>query len=405
MPSALPDGEPVPSDGRLPKWALSSVPTTGFSVYIHVPFCRTRCGYCDFNTYTASELDGMRTDDYLAAALDEIALAGYVLGGQVRPVDTIFFGGGTPTLLPPRALGRLIGAVGSEFGIAPGAEVTSEANPETLDESVLAGLLDAGVNRLSMGMQSAVPHVLATLDRAHTPGHAVDMARAARRVGFERVSLDLIYGTPGESADDWQRSLDSVVAAGVDHVSAYSLIVEPGTRLAARVKRGELPMPDDDELADKYLQAEQTLVAAGFANYETSNWALSAASRSRHNLAYWRGANWWGIGPGAHSHVGGVRWWNRKHPRAYAEALSSGVTPAQGRELLGAEDRRVERVLLELRLAEGLPLDVLTDAERARVAAIVADGLGEIVGDRLVLSLTGRLLADGIAATLLGADA
>ncbi|MDO4784203.1 MAG: radical SAM family heme chaperone HemW [Propionibacteriaceae bacterium] len=399
-PALTPADQPVPDDGRLPAEALAELGRVPFGVYVHVPFCRTRCGYCDFNTYTASELPGVRYSDYLDAALAEIGLARRVLGGAPGAA-TLFFGGGTPTLLPPAQLGRLVAAVGEGLGLEPGAEVTTEANPETLDEAVLEALLEAGITRISIGMQSAVGHVLAVLERAHTPGRAVAMARAARRAGFGRVSLDLIYGAPGESADDWQRSLDAVVEAGVDHVSAYSLIVEPGTRMARRVRRGELPMPDEDELADKYLQAEETLTRAGFSNYETSNWALTKASRSRHNLAYWRGFHWWGIGPGAHSHVGGVRWWNRKHPRAYAEALAGGRTPAQGREVLTREERRLERVLLELRLAEGLPIGVLTEAERERIPGLIADGLGVLAGERLVLTLRGRLLADGVVASLL----
>ena len=250
-------------------------------------------------------------------------------------------------------------------------------------------------------MQSAVPHVLEVLERAHTPGRGIDAARWARQAGFEHVSLDLIFGTPGESRTDWEKSLEAVAAASVDHVSAYSLIVEQGTLLAMRVRRGEVPMPDDDELAEKYLMTEQHLTALGFSNYETSNWARGQAARCRHNLAYWRGGNWWGIGPGAHSHIGGVRFWNRKHPRSYAAVLADGHTPAQGREVLSLEDRRVERVMLELRLAEGLPLGVLTETESARVEGIVAEGLGVVSEGRLSLTLRGRLLADGVVLRLL----
>lgn len=399
MPSVLPGGEPVPGDGSLPSSALAGLEKVPFAVYVHVPFCRTRCGYCDFNTYTATELPGVRTEDYLAAALSEIDLAVRVLGNPAM-ASSVFFGGGTPTLLRPAQLRRLLSAVRDAFGLTDDAEITTEANPETLDERVLGELLNAGINRISLGMQSAQQHVLDTLERTHTPGQAVAMAKAARRAGFEQVSLDLIYGTPGESIADWQDSLDAVLQAEVNHVSAYSLIVEQGTRLAGRIRRGEISMPDDDDLADKYLQAEETLTRAGFSNYETSNWAKGEASRSRHNRAYWLGHHWWGIGPGAHSHIGGVRWWNRKHPRAYAEALASGRTPAQGREVLNAEDRRLERILLELRLAEGLPLTVLTPAELAKVDGIVADGLGRIIAGHLALTLRGRLLADRVVRSL-----
>ncbi len=393
MASQLPDGDPAPSNGSLPAGTSTNGP---FSVYVHVPFCRTRCGYCDFNTYTAAELGGLSTDTFLDAARAELDLASTVVGE--RQVQTVFFGGGTPTMLPAAELVALLGAVRERFPLAAGAEVTTEANPDSVDQDYLAALRDGGFTRISMGLQSVVPHVLATLDRTHTPGRGVEAARWAADVGFEHVSLDLIYGTPGESVDDWRASLDAVTAVPVDHVSAYSLIVEQGTRLAVRVRRGELAMPDDDDLADKYLVADERLSALGFHNYETSNWALPGGE-CRHNLAYWRGANWWGIGPGAHSHVGGVRFWNRKHPRAYAQALASGVSPAQGREVLTDDERRVERVLLELRLAEGLPLDVLTPTERARVPALEREGLVGVEGDRLVVRR--RLLADGIICDLL----
>ena len=391
----------MPPDGTLPGSALAELPERSFSVYLHVPFCRSRCGYCDFNTYTASELRGMSTGDYLTAALREIDLAARVLGGGTPEVDTVFVGGGTPTMLPAGELSRLLDAVRECFGLARGAEITTEANPETVTPEYLRRLREAGFTRISLGMQSAVPHVLEVLERAHTPGRGIDAARWARQAGFEHVSLDLIFGTPGESRADWAKSLDAVAAAPVDHVSAYSLIVEQGTRLAMRVRRGEVPMPDDDELAEKYLMTEHHLTALGFSNYETSNWARGQAARCRHNLAYWRGGNWWGIGPGAHSHIGGVRFWNRKHPRSYAAALADGHTPAQGREVLSLEDRRVERVMLELRLAEGLPLGVLTETESARVEGIVAEGLGVVEEGRLLLTLRGRLLADGVVLRLL----
>lgn len=401
MANVYPAGDPAPADGRLPQNALRTLGETTFGVYLHVPFCRVRCGYCDFNTYTASELPGVRTSDYLSAALAEVELAQAVLGEGAPPVSTVFFGGGTPTLLEPGQLGRLLARVEDAWGFAEGVEVTTEANPETIDKASLAMLREQGINRLSMGMQSVVPHVLQTLDRVHTPGRPIELARQAREVGFDRVSLDLIYGTPGESAADWQASLDAAVTAGVDHISAYSLIVEPGTRMARLVQRGELAMPDDDELADKYLQAEETLTTAGFANYETSNWALSDASQSRHNLAYWLGGNWWGIGPGAHSHVGGVRWWNKKHPRAYGEALTAGRSPAHGRETLTDSERRMEQILLRVRLADGLPVDLIDGSGVAKLHGLVDDGLAQLIGDRVVLTLRGRLLADAIASDLI----
>ena len=392
----LPDGDPAPVDGSLPEAALAGdVP---FSLYVHVPSCRTRCGYCDFNTYTPSELGDLSPDTYLGAAVAELDLAARVLGP--RRVETVFFGGGTPTMLPAEQLIGLLRAIGERFELAPDAEVTTEGNPDTLTPEYLAALRGGGFTRLSLGLQSVVPHVLRVLERVHTPRRGLDAARWASEEGFEHVSLDLIYGTPGESMDDWRASLDAVTSTPVDHVSAYSLIVEEGTRLGMQVKRGQVAMPDDDDLADKYLVADETLGALGFANYEVSNWAR-AGGECRHNLAYWRGADWWGIGPGAHSHIGGVRFWNRKHPRSYAASLAAGESPALAREVLSDDDRRIERVLLELRLADGLPLGVLTPSELARVDGVVAQGLATRDGLRLRLTRPGRLLADGVILGLL----
>jgi oxygen-independent coproporphyrinogen-3 oxidase len=297
---------------------------------------------------------------------------------------------------------ELLRAIDETFGLAPGAEVTTEANPESVDAASLAALRAAGFTRVSLGMQSAAPHVLATLDRVHTSGRPAQAAREARAAGFKHVSLDLIYGTPGESDDDWRASLDAALAAEPDHLSAYALIVEPGTRLAAQVKRGAIAAPDDDVLADRYEIADEALAAAGMQWYEISNWASSPEDACRHNLGYWRGGDWWGIGPGAHSHVGGVRWWNVLHPSTYAARLTENASPAAGRELLDAATRRVERVMLELRLADGLPLDVLDAAGRAAAAQAAADGLATLADERLHLTLRGRLLADAVVRSLLG---
>jgi len=404
MPSALPDGAPSPADGALPASALAEVGTRPLSVYLHVPFCRTRCGYCDFNTYTASELGpqpGASQAGYAASVAGELQLAAAVLGPDAPPVSTVFVGGGTPTLLPPDDLGDMLAAVEERFGLTAEAEVTTESNPDSVDAADLQRLRQRGFTRISFGMQSAVPHVLATLDRVHSTGRPQQAVAEAKTAGFASTSLDLIYGTPGESLEDWATSLDAALAAEPDHVSAYALIVEEGTRLATQVRRGLLPMTDDDDLADKYLLAQERLSAAGYAAYEVSNWARGPEHQCRHNLAYWRGDHWWGAGPGAHSHVGGVRWWNVKHPAAYASRLAAGESPAHARELLDADDRRVERVLLELRLAEGLELSVLTDPERQRVPDLVARGLAEVSPDRLTLTLPGRLLADGVVRDLL----
>ena len=398
VPSALPDGEPVPADGALPAQALTALGSRPFGLYLHVPFCASRCGYCDFNTYVGSELGGGGLQaSYADAAAAEVRLARRVLGDAAPVVDTVFVGGGTPTLLPAADLVRLVAEVREQFGLAPDAEVTTEANPDSVDERYLATLREGGFTRVSLGMQSAVSSVLRVLDRTHTSGRPQQAAEEAFAAGFEQVSLDLIYGTPGETDDDWRASLDAALGAGPTHVSAYALIVEDGTRLGRQVARGLLPAPDDDVLADRYLIAEQALSGLGW--YEVSNWGEPC----RHNLGYWRGGDWWGVGPGAHSHVGGVRWWNVKHPAAYAERLAAQQSPGAGREVLTPHDRRVEQVLLEVRLRDGLPLDALLPTGRAAAARQVGDGLlepGAYDDGRAVLTLRGRLLADAVVRDL-----
>jgi oxygen-independent coproporphyrinogen-3 oxidase len=419
MPGALPEGEPVPATGTLPDSARAGLGERPFGLYVHVPFCATRCGYCDFNTYTAAELGaGPATTSlgsYADLAIAEIRFARRVLAGDEPgggpgdrhgtdlPVSTVFFGGGTPTLLKPSALGAILRAIDAEFGLVPGAEVSTEANPETVDEASLSELRSQGLTRVSFGMQSAVPEVLAVLDRVHRPGRPAQCAVWARAAGFEHVSLDLIYGTPGESDADWRRSLDAAVAAAADHVSAYALTVETGTRLAARVRRGELDPPDDDVLADRYLAADEILSAAGYGWYEISNWAGSRPSRCAHNMLYWTGGDWWGIGPGAHSHVGGTRWWNVRHPAAYAARIAAGSSPGQAREILSEAERQLERVMLLVRLADGCPVEVLGPAGQANAAQVVADGLADaaaLARGRIVLTSRGRLLADAVTQKL-----
>jgi oxygen-independent coproporphyrinogen-3 oxidase len=406
MPGVLPEGEPVPADGSLPRTARAALGARGFGVYVHVPFCASRCGYCDFNTYTATELGGGGgRDGYADSVLAELALAGRVLADTPPPrVDTVFVGGGTPTLLPTDELARILDRIDRTWGLAGDVEVTTEANPESVTPESLKALRAAGYTRISLGMQSAAAGVLALLDRKHTPGRAVQAAAEARDAGFDHVNLDLIYGTPGETAEDFAASLAAVAAAGVDHVSAYALIVEDGTRLAGRMRRGELPYPSDDVAADRYLAAEAALGAAGFSWYEVSNWARTPAARCRHNLLYWTGGDWWGLGPGAHSHVGGVRWWNVKHPTAYAARLAAGESPGHAREVLTGADQHVEDVMLRVRLASGLPLAGLDDAGRAGAAQALADGLlsaPEYAGGQAVLTLRGRLLADAVVRDLL----
>jgi putative oxygen-independent coproporphyrinogen III oxidase len=400
MPGTLPEGEPVPEDGSLPDSATQGSGDAPFGVYVHVPFCRTRCGYCDFNTYTAAELGGGASQaSYPDLVTREVDLAASVLRKTGTGVTAVFFGGGTPTLLAPGRLGEMIRKIDERFGLAADAEVTVEANPETVGPAELAQLRAEGVTRLSFGMQSAVPHVLRVLDREHEPSRPADCVRWAHAAGFEHVSLDLIYGTPGESDDDWRRSLTAAIAAEPDHVSAYALIVEDGTRLAAKVRRGEIEPPDDDAMADRYQIADELLGAAGFTWYEVSNWATSDKAQCRHNLLYWTGGNWWGFGPGAHSHVGGVRWWNVKHPTAYAARLASGKSPAAARERLTAAERRMEEIMLRVRLADGLPLSLLTATAAAQAERMVDDHLidrSAHAAGRLVLTLRGRLLADAV---------
>ena len=401
MPSTLPDGDPVPADGALPRSALHGLGERPFAFYVHVPFCVTRCGYCDFNTYTATELGpGASRDSYADTAIREVRMARRVLGDADLPVQTVFVGGGTPTLLAPDDLGRVLAAIDAEFGLAPGAEVTTEANPESVDEAYIGKLREAGFTRVSYGMQSAREHVLAVLERAHTPGRVPQVVEWTRKAGFEHINLDLIYGTPGETDDDWRGSLEAALAAEPDHVSAYALIVEEGTRLAAQVRRGELTAPDDDAMADRYLIADELLSGNGLHWYEISNWAADPRAACRHNMLYWTGADWWGVGPGAHSHVGGTRWWNVKHPAAYASRLAEDTTPAHAREILTDEDRHIERVMLELRLAQGCPTHLLDD-EAART--LIDEGLLEPTPyeqGRAILTLKGRLLADAAVRAL-----
>ncbi len=400
MPSTPPPGLPVPADGSLPPGATAGLAARPFGVYVHVPFCVTRCGYCDFNTYTASELGaGASRASYAGQAIAEVRLARRVLGPAAGPVSTVFFGGGTPTLLPPEQLGAILSAIDGEFGLAPGAEVSAEANPDSVDQGSLERLRAAGFTRLSLGMQSSAEHVLAVLERTHQPGRPQRCVQWARAAGFDQVSLDLIYGTPGESDQDWARSVTAALAAGPDHISAYALIVEDGTRLARRIARGELAAPDDDVLADRYLAADELLTAAGLNWYEVSNWAAAGPARCRHNLLYWTGGDWWGIGPGAHSHVGGTRWWNVRHPAAYAAAIEAGRSPGQAREVLTEEERRTERIMLLTRLATGCPDGELRPAGRAAAAAAVTAGLAAgpaYQAGRVVLTSRGRLLADAV---------
>ncbi|WP_205873778.1 radical SAM family heme chaperone HemW [Mycobacterium camsae] len=387
---------PVEVPVQLP--AIQPAPGRPFGLYVHVPFCITRCGYCDFNTYTPAELGGVNPDAWLAALRTELERAAARLGGPV--VDTVFVGGGTPSLLGGARLTTLLDTVRDHFTLAPGAEITTEANPESTWPEFFEEIREAGYNRVSLGMQSVVPRLLGVLDRVHTPNRSAAAAREALALGFEHVSLDLIYGTPGESDDDLLCSVDTAIDTGVDHVSAYALVIEEGTAMARRVRSGELEPPDDDVLAHRYELLDERLSAAGLGWYEVSNWARPGG-QCRHNLGYWDRGQWWGAGPGAHSYVGTTRWWNVKHPNSYGAKLAEGALPVAGFEQLNADASHTEEVMLQIRLRRGLPLARLSAAERERAEEVVADGLLESDGDHLVLSDRGRLLADAVVRTLL----
>ncbi|PFG28290.1 radical SAM family heme chaperone HemW [Corynebacterium renale] len=377
-----------------------------FGVYLHVPFCATRCGYCDFNTYTAGELGTAASpQSYITALGGELERAAELMQarGQLRPADTVFVGGGTPSLLGAAGLGEILGFVRDTFGLAVGAEVTTESNPESTSPEFFTDLRAAGFTRVSLGMQSVAPHVLATLDRKHTPGRPVAAAREARQAGFEHVNLDMIYGTPGETDDDVRATMDAIVNAGVDHVSAYSLIVEDGTAMARKVRRGELPMPDEDVLAHRYELIDAALSADGFSWYEVSNWA-KPGGYCRHNDIYWLDGNWWGAGPGAHSHIGGTRFFNVKHPARYASMVSQGLFPVKDGEVLTDADRHTEKIMLGLRRREGIPERWLYPAAASVVERNIAAGTLHRIGDRVAVTGAGRLLADGIVTDLLLAE-
>ncbi|WP_029069217.1 radical SAM family heme chaperone HemW [Jonesia quinghaiensis] len=425
MSPALPEGEDAPASGELPQWTAHHAHSRNFGVYIHIPYCSVRCGYCDFNTYTATELGGGASQrNFANTACQEIDLAGEALrqaGFPDRQVTTVFFGGGTPTMLPAEDLVRLLHRVRDVWGLAPDAEVTTEANPDSVTPEYLRTLAAAGFTRVSIGMQSSVPHVLATLERTHNPANVPHVVQWAHDAGLQ-TSVDLIYGTPGESLSDWEDSVRTAIATGAQHVSAYALVVEDGTKMAAQVRRGQIALPSADDQAEKYERVDELLSDAGFEWYEISNWSrrneVGEPQPCRHNLAYWRGHDWWGVGPGAHSYLGGaplvngkveegekagIRWWNVKHPVRYAAALEQGNSPAAGREILTAADAQLERVMLGIRMREGLPVSALTADARPRVAQIIADGLvdpHEAVRGTLILTRRGRLLADAIVRDL-----
>ncbi|HCJ68856.1 MAG TPA: coproporphyrinogen III oxidase [Corynebacterium casei] len=372
-----------------------------FGLYIHVPFCATRCGYCDFNTYTPGELGSPRdlTGPYLDALERELELAAAKVN---RPADTIFVGGGTPSLLGGEGLTRVLNAARNTFGISEGAEITTESNPESTSPEFFAQIKDAGFTRVSLGMQSAASHVLQVLERAHTPGRPFAAAKEAKAAGFEHVNLDMIYATPTETDDDVRRTLDLALETGVDHISAYSLIVEDGTRMARKVKKGELPMPDQDTMARRYDIIADTLDNAGFGWYEVSNWA-NEGGECRHNMIYWRDEDWWGAGPGAHSHLGDQRFYNVKLPGRYINMVGADELPIADTETLTDSEHHMEKIMLGLRLREGIDRTLLSDKAQPMIDGFIDRGL---LADDTSLHVTrsGRLLADGIITDLLLAE-
>ena len=435
MSPAQPEGQRWADDGALDPGLVEVEAQRPLSLYVHVPFCRVRCGYCDFNTYTVGFGPGAQVGDYAPSVLAEASLAARVMaesGLPAREAQTVFFGGGTPTMLDTAELTEILTGLRERIGIAPGAEVTLEANPDTVTREGLVQLADAGFTRVSFGMQSAVPAILTTLDRTHTPERVPLVVQWAKEAGL-LTSVDLIYGTPGESLAEWETSLRAALSYETDHISAYALVVEEGTKMGAQVARGELPTPDPDDEAAKYELADALLSEAGYAWYEISNFARATdadlasgrpstfyAHASAHNLAYWRDWDWWGLGPGAHSHVGRTRWWNVKNPAAYAARLRDGRSPAYAGEILDEDTRELERVMLGVRTSEGIELAGLPGTRQAdeagvalgagavsggRVAALIADGLIDAAAalrGRVILTLRGRLLADYVTRELMG---
>ena len=376
------------------------------SFYVHIPYCVKRCGYCDFNTYTPAELQittGLTqiSHSYIDLLIKEIDLAKIQVGPATVP--TIFFGGGTPSLMEPSDIARVITAIDNKFGLASDCEITLETNPDTVDKEKLAAFKAAGVNRISFGMQSAVAHVLKTLDRTHNPDNLPQVTKWAAEVGFKDISVDLIYGTPGESLSDWQKSIDAALALPINHISAYALIVEEGTKLANAIKRGEIANVDDDLTAEKYLMADDAFSKAGFTWYELSNWSKDSGE-SKHNIAYWLNKNWWGAGPGAHSHLNGRRWWNVKHPNLYRTKIQENISPVLDSEVLDSMQIESERLMLSIRLPEGISKDSLSVDQITSLNPYLESGaLNAAKWDAgsVSLTLSGRLIADRIVREIL----
>jgi putative oxygen-independent coproporphyrinogen III oxidase len=358
-------------------------------VYVHIPFCAHRCDYCDFATWTDR---AHVIDDYVDACITDVERR--VTAGTLPPVTSVFFGGGTPSLLPAVRLASILGAIPR----VAEAEVTVECNPDSTGPEQLATIAAAGVNRVSIGVQSMRPHVLRALNRTHDPDNVARAVDAARAAGIDRVNLDLIYGTPGETVADWEATLEAALALAPEHLSAYALTVEPGTPLGRAVAAGTAPAPDDDDQADKYVVADERLTEAGLAWYEISNWALPGGE-CRHNRLYWSDADYVAIGCAAHGKTGPRRWWNVRTPERYVEAIRCGEPVEAGSETLPGPERRRELLGLALRTRDGLAPDAVDPAVRAELTAA---GLLADRPDRVVLTRSGRLLATEITVRLVG---
>ncbi len=367
---------------------------SAFGLYVHVPFCTVRCGYCDFNTYTPSELEQADAIDvWTQALISEITYSLEKLP-KSQVVETIFFGGGTPSLLPLNNLEQIFSKLNDSFIFSENIEVTLEANPDTLTSSKIQAWKDFGINRISLGVQSADKKVLQILDRTHNPENVKNSVELLKNGGIHNFSLDLIYGTPGETLDSWSSSVESLVEFDPPHVSAYALTVEPGTALFRKVNNKEINNISSDDQADKYLIANDILEKNNLAWYEISNWAIPG-HECRHNLLYWNNQNWWGYGPGAHSHIDGKRWWNVKHPANYAKKLVNEKSAIADFENLSFDQKNLEQTMLSMRLRgsdlrELAPAAILSEWENLDY---VSRG-----SNNLELTPKGRLLLDSLIA-------
>ncbi len=386
-----PNGEIAPLDGNL-DIEFNNLLNKPFSVYIHVPYCKKRCGYCDFNTYTPNELDvNDQIDSWASATVKEIKLAKKVLKKDLK-IDTIFFGGGTPSLISNNELSYVLIALKENFHFANNIEITLEANPDDINDEKIEIWQENDINRISIGMQSSSKKVLQILDRTHDQLNIEKSAKLLSKHGLSNFSFDLIYGTPGESLEEWQESLEFALSLNPTHLSAYSLVIEPGTKMGNDLKTNKIQKVNDDLVADKYLLADEILENHGFKWYEISNWS-SNNLKSRHNLNYWKNNNWWGFGPGAHSHIEGNRWWNLKLPNQWRERLENNYSPAKAREILTSEQKLSENIMLSLRLDSGL--DSKQFSSRI-INDLIKDDLIYLNERNFVLTKRGRLLADQV---------